>query len=83
MGRALVRDSHTCLYQKSHSLPAHACLISDTSRTCAKIMYARLAHEVISIHTFNKSERHFEFSMNDVIRGKIIHGAKMARTMDQ
>ena len=30
------------------------------------------------IHAFNKSERHLEFSMNDVIRGKIIHVAKMA-----
>ena len=27
---------------------------------------------------FNKSGRHLEFSMNDVIRGKIIHVAKMA-----
>ena len=31
-----------------------------------------------SIHTFNKSGRHLEFSMNDVICGKIIHVAKMA-----
>ena len=31
-----------------------------------------------SIHAFNKSGRHLEFSMNDVIRGKIIHVAKMA-----
>ena len=30
------------------------------------------------IHAFNKSGRHLEFSMNDVIRGKIIHVAKMA-----
>ena len=29
------------------------------------------------IHTFNKSGRHLEFSMNDIIRGKIIHVAKM------
>ena len=31
-----------------------------------------------NIDTFNKSGRHLEFSMNDVIRGKIIHVAKMA-----
>ena len=31
-----------------------------------------------SIHAFNKSGRHLEFSTNDVIRGKIIHLAKMA-----
>ena len=31
-----------------------------------------------SIHAFNKSLRHLDFSMNDVIRGKIIHVAKMA-----
>jgi len=30
------------------------------------------------IHAFNKSGRHLEFSMNDVICGKIIHVAKMA-----
>ena len=30
------------------------------------------------IHAFNKSGRHLEFSMNDVIRGKITHVAKMA-----
>ena len=30
------------------------------------------------IHTFNKSGRHLEFSMNDIIGGKIIHVAKMA-----
>ena len=30
------------------------------------------------IHAFNKSGRHLEFSMNDVIREKIIHVAKMA-----
>ena len=78
MGRALVRDNHTRLYQESHLLAAHACLISDTSRTRAKITYACLAHEVISIHTFNKSERLLEFSKNDVIREKIIHEAKMA-----
>ena len=30
------------------------------------------------IHSFNKSGRHLEFSMNDVIRGKIIRVAKMA-----
>ena len=30
------------------------------------------------IHAFNKSGRHLEFSINDVIRGKIIHVAKMA-----
>ena len=32
----------------------------------------------VGIHAFNKSGRHLEFSMNDVIRGKIIHVAKMA-----
>ena len=31
-----------------------------------------------TIHAFNKSGRHLEFPMNDVIRGKIIHVAKMA-----
>ena len=31
-----------------------------------------------NIHAFNKSGRHLEFSMNDAIRGKIIHVAKMA-----
>ena len=30
------------------------------------------------IHAFNKFGRHLEFSMNDVIRGKIIHVAKIA-----
>ena len=30
------------------------------------------------IPAFNKSGRHLEFSMNDVIRGKNIHVAKMA-----
>ena len=30
------------------------------------------------IHAFNKSGHHLELSMNDVIRGKIIHVAKMA-----
>ena len=30
------------------------------------------------IHAFTKSGLHLEFSMNDVIRGKIIHVAKMA-----
>ena len=30
------------------------------------------------IHAFNKSGRHLEFSTFDVIRGKIIHVAKMA-----
>ena len=29
------------------------------------------------IHAFNKSGRHLEFSMNDVIRGKVMHVAKM------
>ena len=33
--------------------------------------------ERLSIHAFNKSGRHLEFSINDVIRGKIIHVAKM------
>ena len=32
----------------------------------------------VFIHAFNKSGRHLEFPMNDVIRGKIIHVAKMA-----
>ena len=32
----------------------------------------------VVIHAFTKSGRHLEFSMNDVIRGKIIHVAKMA-----
>ena len=31
-----------------------------------------------TIHAFNKSGSHLEFPMNDVIRGKIIHVAKMA-----
>ena len=31
-----------------------------------------------TIHAFNKSGRHLEFPTNDVIRGKIIHVAKMA-----
>ena len=31
-----------------------------------------------TIHAFNKSGRHLEFLMADVIRGKIIHVAKMA-----
>ena len=30
------------------------------------------------IHAFNKSGCHLELSMNDVIRGKIIHVAKMS-----
>ena len=30
------------------------------------------------IHAFNKSGRHLEFSMNNVICGKIMHVAKMA-----
>ena len=29
------------------------------------------------IHAFNKSGRHLEFSMNEVIRGKILHVAEM------
>ena len=33
--------------------------------------------DCFTIHAFNKSGRHLEFSMNDVIRGKIIHVAKM------
>ena len=33
--------------------------------------------ERLSIHAFNKSGRHLEFSINDVIRGKIIQLAKM------
>ena len=36
-------------------------------------------HQITWPYTrFNKSGRHLEFSMNDVIRGKIIHVAKMA-----
>ena len=47
-----------------------------------RLRYARkrqfhLCEERI-IHAFNKSGRHLEFLMNDVIRGKIIHVAKMA-----
>ena len=54
MGRALVPDFHTrCLYQKSYSLAALARSISDTSPTRAKIPYARLALEVISISSFH------------------------------
>ena len=30
------------------------------------------------IHAFNKFGRHLEFSINDVIHGKIMHAAKMA-----
>ena len=30
------------------------------------------------MYAFNKSGRHLEFSINDFIRGKIIHAAKMA-----
>ena len=33
---------------------------------------------IAAIHAFNKSGRHLEFSINNVIRGKIIHVAKMA-----
>ena len=32
----------------------------------------------MAIHAFNKSGRHLEFSINDVIRGKIIRVVKMA-----
>ena len=42
---------------------------------------AVLVHSTVyasPVHAFNKSGRHLEFSMNDVIRGKIIHVAKMA-----
>ena len=38
--------------------------------------------QIQHIHAFNKSGRHLEFSMNDVIRGKIIHVAKMATKDD-
>ena len=31
----------------------------------------------IVIHAFDTSGRHLEFSMNDVIRGKIVHVAKI------
>ena len=34
--------------------------------------------QIQHIHAFNKSGRHLEFSMNDVIRGKILHAAEMA-----
>ena len=34
--------------------------------------------KLAAIHAFNKSGRHLKFSMNDVIRGKIIDVAKMA-----
>ena len=34
--------------------------------------------KMASIYVFNESGRHLEFSMNDVIRGKIIPVAKMA-----
>ena len=37
-----------------------------------------LLGRLCTIHAFNKSGRHLELSMNDVIRGKIIHVAKMA-----
>ena len=47
-----------------------------------KCSYSEIPSEARSrkrfIHAFNKSGRHLEFSMNDVIRGKIIHVAKMA-----
>ena len=34
-------------------------------------------HEnIIDIHTFNKSGRYLEFSINDVIRGKIIQAGQ-------
>ena len=42
---------------------------------------AVLVHSTVyasPIHAINKSGRHLEFSMNDVIRGKIIPVAKMA-----
>ena len=48
--------------------------VCHSSRNKDKCMHC---HES-TIHAFNKSGRHLEFSMNDVIRGKIIHVAKMA-----
>ena len=36
------------------------------------------SESVRTIHAFNKSGGHLAFSMNDVIRGKILHVAKMA-----
>ena len=51
--------------------------IHHSNITCPAV----LVHSTVyasPIHAFNKSGRHLEFSMNDVIRGKIIHVAKMA-----
>ena len=51
--------------------------IHHSNITCPAV----LVHSTVyasPIHPFNKSGRHLEFSMNDVIRGKIIHVAKMA-----
>ena len=52
----------------------HPCLCQVNSATPLH----RLTSSQVLIHAFNKSGRHLEFSMNDVIRGKIIHVAKMA-----
>ena len=43
-----------------------------------RIQNALLLDGPFRIHAFNKSGRHLEFSMNDVIRGKIIQVAKTA-----
>ena len=40
--------------------------------------WPKIVNKKITIHAFNKSGHNLEFSMNDVIRGKIIHVAKMA-----
>ena len=39
-------------------------------------VFYRLVSSSHFIHAFNKSGRHLEFTINDVIRGKIIHVAK-------
>ena len=52
----------------------HPCLCQVNSATPLH----RLTSSQVLIHAFNKSWRHLEFSMNDIIRGKIIHVAKMA-----
>ena len=40
--------------------------------------WPKKVNKKVTIHAFNKSGRHLEFSIHDVIRGKIIHVAKMA-----
>ena len=42
------------------------------------LLFILFSSNAYCIHAFNKSGRHLEFSMNDVIRGKNIHVAKMA-----